>query len=160
MLLIGAVHLLLAPFPWQLASGSLRMLMVAPEMVYWWWLVFAGVIPGFGFALRRRFNDILPLLAMLIGFGLLYSVTFMNVGLIYRQRAQLMPWLLTFAAVGLEQRQQRRRAQFAARQQKWDGLPQIADRAPRGELAPRPPDGGTMALDSPRRAENRRAGNS
>src|SRR5262249_15595670 len=31
-LLIGAAHLLLAPFPWQLASGSARMLMVAPEM--------------------------------------------------------------------------------------------------------------------------------
>jgi hypothetical protein len=86
-------------------------------VVYWWWLVFRGVIPGLRLALRRRFNDVLPLLVMLIGFGLLYSVTFVNVGMIYRQRAQLMSWLLTFAAVGLEQRHLRHLAWHAARRQ-------------------------------------------
>lgn len=103
-LLVGSVHLLLAPFPWHLASGSLRMLMVAPEMIFWWWLFFAGAVPGFLLLVRTRFADTLPMLIVLLGFGLLYSLTFGNVGLVYRQRAQLMPWLLTFAAVGLERR--------------------------------------------------------
>jgi hypothetical protein len=141
-LLIGAAHLLLAPFPWQLASGSARMLMVAPEMVYWWWLVLAGVIPGLRFSLRRRFNDIVPLLTMLIGFGLLYSVTFSNVGLIYRQRAQLMPWLLTFAAVGLEQRRQRRLARLAARRPQSGDLSPIPSLEPPGGLSRHSQDSG------------------
>jgi hypothetical protein len=113
------------------------MLLVAPEMVYWWWLVLAGVLPGLRFSLRHRLNDVLPLLAMLIGFGLLYSVTFSNVGLIYRQRAQLLPWLLTFAAVGIEQRRQRRLARLAARR------PQSGDPSPIPSLEPHlePPGG-------------------
>ena len=32
------------------------------------------------------------------------SMMFGNVGLIFRQRAQLLPWLLIIAVVGLEQR--------------------------------------------------------
>src|SRR3977135_1012677 len=31
----GGVHLLLAPFPWQLRAGSVRMIMTAPEMLVW-----------------------------------------------------------------------------------------------------------------------------
>lgn len=102
--LVGFAHLLWAPFPWQLASGSLRMLLVAPEMVVWWWLFFVGVIPGIRYALKHRFWDVQPLLLFLLGMSLLYSVMFGNVGLVYRQRAQLLPWLLIFAAVGLELR--------------------------------------------------------
>jgi hypothetical protein len=101
---IGAAHLLLAPFPWQLGGGSLRMLLTAPEILFWWWLFFAGVLPGLRHAVRHRLMDIAPLLVLLLGFGLLYALMFGNVGLIFRQRAQLLPWLLIFAAVGLERR--------------------------------------------------------
>lgn len=100
---VGAVHLALAPFPWQLAgSSSLRMLFTLPELVFWWWLFFAGLIPGFRYVLKRRLLDTLPLLIFLVGFGLLYSTMFANVGLVFRQRAQLLPWLLIFASAGLE----------------------------------------------------------
>jgi 4-amino-4-deoxy-L-arabinose transferase-like glycosyltransferase len=102
--LVGAAHLLLAPFPWQLGSGTLRMLLTTPELVYWWWLFFIGIVPGARFALRYRTGDLLPVLVFILGLGLLYSMTFGNVGLIFRQRAQLLPWLLMFAGVGLEQR--------------------------------------------------------
>ena len=102
--LVGAAHLLLAPFPWQLGSGTLRMLLTTPELVYWWWLFFLGIVPGVRFALRHRTADLLPVLVFILGLGLLYSMTFGNVGLIFRQRAQLLPWLLMFAGVGLEQR--------------------------------------------------------
>jgi hypothetical protein len=51
------------------------------------------------------------MLLHILGFGFLYSVMFGNVGLAFRQRAQLLPWLLVFAAVGLEQRALRRRTQ-------------------------------------------------
>lgn len=112
--LIGGLHLLLAPFPWQLASGSLRMVLVAPEVLLWWWLLATGVVPGIQQMLRRRFRDILPLLIMLLGLGLLYSLTFSNVGLVYRQRAQLLPWLIIFAVVGRDGSLRRRRESAAA----------------------------------------------
>jgi hypothetical protein len=106
----GAAHLLLAPFPWQLRHASRRMFATLPELLYWWWLVFAGLLPGLWYCLRHRLADVRAPLLMLLGFGLLYSMMFGNVGLIFRQRAQLLPWLLIFAAVGLEQRALRRAA--------------------------------------------------
>jgi hypothetical protein len=117
---VGATHLLLAPFPWQLAGGSMRMLLTIPDVVVWWWLVFAGLGPGLRSAVRDRLGDVLPLLVFVLGMGLLYSLTFSNVGLAYRQRAQLLPWLLIFAMAGLEQRALRRAA--AGRPKAWELL--------------------------------------
>lgn len=107
-LLIGAAHLLLAPFPWQMAGSSTRMLLVGPEMLVWWWLFFAGLLPGLWYVIRTRFNDVQPLLFFVVVLGLLYSSMLGNVGLAFRHRAQLLPVLLVFAAVGLEQRARRR----------------------------------------------------
>jgi hypothetical protein len=97
---VGGAYLLFAPFPWQLATGSMRMLLVSPEVMLWWWLLIAGVVPGMRYAIRNRFRDVLPLLVMVLGLGLLYSLTFANIGLVYRQRAQLLPWLIMFAVIG------------------------------------------------------------
>jgi len=99
---------MLAPFPWQLGGGSVRMVLTTPELIVWWWVFFVGVLPGMWHAIRTRFNEIQPLLFFLIGLGVLYSLMFGNVGLAYRQRAQLLPWLLIFAMVGLEERMRRR----------------------------------------------------
>lgn len=104
----GAVHLLLAPFPWQFGGGSVRMTLTAPEMVVWWWLFFVGVLPGLWYAVRHRLCDTFPLLIFVMGLGLLCSIAFGNIGLAYRQRAQLIPWLLIFAMIGLERRAHRR----------------------------------------------------
>ncbi|HKV41669.1 MAG TPA: hypothetical protein VJX67_20870 [Blastocatellia bacterium] len=101
---VGGAYLMLAPFPWQLGGGSARMLLTTPELIVWWWLFFAGVLPGLWYGVKYYFNEVVPLLLFLMGLGLLYSAMFGNVGLAYRQRAQLMPWLLVFAMVGLEQR--------------------------------------------------------
>ena len=105
---VGAAHLLLAPFPWQLGGASLRMALVAPELLVWWWLVFVGLIPGMWYCIRTRFSEIQPMLFFILGLGLLYSMMFGNIGLIVRQRAQILPWLLIIAVVGLEQRSIRR----------------------------------------------------
>ncbi len=124
-ILVGGAHLLLAPFPWQLGGGSLRMLLTLPELLAWWALFFVGVVPGFWYTVRNRFGDVMPILIFLFGLGLLYSLMFGNVGLIFRQRAQLLPWLFIFAAVGLELRQMKR---LTARKPNNDMKP--------GEVAP------------------------
>jgi len=103
-ILIGSAHLLLAPFPWDLESANLRTLLTLPELLVWWFLVFAGLIPGLRIALRARFSQVQPLLYFILGMTSVYGATFSNVGLVFRQRAQLLPWLFVFAAVGLEQR--------------------------------------------------------
>jgi len=107
--LTGGAYLLLAPFPWEL-GGSLRKMLTTPELFVWWWLVVVALIPGLWYTIRKRFSDIQPLLFFTVGLGLLYSVTFGNVGLAYRQRAQLLPWLIIIAMVGLERREIRKRA--------------------------------------------------
>ncbi|MGH7899899.1 MAG: hypothetical protein ACREQQ_18225 [Candidatus Binatia bacterium] len=110
---IGAMHLLLAPFPWQLSTGSTRMLLTLPEIVVWWWLVIVGLLPGLRLAVRARFASVQPLVYFILGMAVVYSLTFSNLGLIYRQRAQLLPWLLVFVMVGLEQRAARKRMVIA-----------------------------------------------
>jgi hypothetical protein len=122
---VGGAHLLLAPFPWQLSMRSLRLVGTTPELIVWWWLFFFGVVPGLWYALRHRFNDIQPMLYFVLGMGLLYSLMFGNVGLAYRHRAQLLPLLLVFAAVGLEQRKIRKAAaRRVSMEPQWNvGLP-------------------------------------
>jgi 4-amino-4-deoxy-L-arabinose transferase-like glycosyltransferase len=103
-LAVGAAHVLLAPFPWQLSFRSMRLIGTTPELIVWWWLFFVGVIPGAWYLLRHRFGDIQPLLYFVLGLGALYSLMFGNVGLAYRHRAQLLPFLLMLGMVGLERR--------------------------------------------------------
>ncbi|MBI1765372.1 MAG: glycosyltransferase family 39 protein [Acidobacteria bacterium] len=108
---VGAAHLALAPFPWQLGGASVRALLTLPELLVWWYLFFAGLLPGLWYLVRQRFSEVQPMLFFVAGLGLLYSMMFGNVGLIFRQRAQLLPWLLIFAVVGLQQRRARRWAE-------------------------------------------------
>lgn len=111
---LGFAHLLFAPFPWQWAGGSGRLLAVIPELLVWWWMFFYALIPGLRHALRTRFFDVQPLLFFIIGFGVLYGMFSGNAGLAYRQRTQLLPWLFIFAAVGFEQRRLTRAARREA----------------------------------------------
>jgi hypothetical protein len=99
---VGALHLLLAPFPWQFAGSSTRFLLTVPEMLVWWVLVARGLLSGLAHCLRRQAGDVLPMLLFMVVLGSVYSLMFGNVGIIYRQRAQLLPYLLMIIMVGLE----------------------------------------------------------
>lgn len=111
---VGALHLLLAPFPWQL-GGSLRLVFTFPEMLLWWWLFFAGFLPGIWYAMKNRLVDVIPALVFIGILGLLYSMTFGNVGLVFRQRAQILPWLLIFTVLGFEIRKLKKMNTFGFR---------------------------------------------
>jgi 4-amino-4-deoxy-L-arabinose transferase-like glycosyltransferase len=140
---IGVAHLMLAPFPWQLGSASLRMLMTLPELLLWWWLLFRGVLPGLRYAVRRHFMEIQPLLLFIIPLSLLYGLMFTNIGLVFRQRAQLVPFYLIFAGVGLVLRreQQANRWAEAVRMRDADGrfgIQHSASRIPHWERSASP----------------------
>jgi len=143
-ILTGGAYLLLAPFPWEL-GGSLRKILTTPELFVWWWLVTVGLIPGLWYTVRKRFSDVQPLLFFVIGLGLLYSVTFGNVGLAYRQRAQLLPWLVIIAMVGLERRAVNRRMKEVRFQAMMARNRSTARALPELEISPPNADGNTVA---------------
>ncbi|MGH9881280.1 MAG: glycosyltransferase family 39 protein [Pyrinomonadaceae bacterium] len=94
---VGLVHLLFAPFPWQL--GSLRQAITMPEM-FAWWVSFPMLVLGFWFSIKYRLRQVLPILIFTIMLTLAYSVFQGNIGNAYRQRAQLLIFYFIFTAVG------------------------------------------------------------
>jgi hypothetical protein len=106
----GFMYLLLAPFPWQLAS--LRQSITLPEMVVWW-ACCPLLVTGLWFSIKHRLRMISPILIFTVMLSLAYSVFQGNVGTAYRQRAQLLVFYFIFVAVGfvllLEKREERKR---------------------------------------------------
>lgn len=94
---VGLTYLLLAPFPWQMAS--LRSLITLPEMLVWW-LSIPLLITGLLYSIRYRLRKVFPILIFIFMLTLAYSVTQGNVGTAYRQRSQLLIFYLIFVAVG------------------------------------------------------------
>jgi 4-amino-4-deoxy-L-arabinose transferase-like glycosyltransferase len=109
----GAANLLAAPFPWQLGRASLRMLLTLPEVITWWWLLVFAFIPGLRKTIKDYPRGITAVFIFCLALGLLYAAIFANVGIVFRQRAQLMPFLLLFIGVGLNMRAEKRRMRNA-----------------------------------------------
>jgi hypothetical protein len=101
LILIGGTYLLFSPFPWQ-AEG--RQMLALPDVLLWWALVLFFIVPGMRHALKNQPNVFISLIAFVFPLILFYSMIFGNFGLAYRQRAQLMPFLLIFAAAGYDKR--------------------------------------------------------
>jgi hypothetical protein len=120
---LGAVYLLFAPFPWQLAS--VRQAITLPEMVVWW-AAFPLLVTGLWFTVKHRLRRALPVLVFTVMLTLAYSVFQGNVGTAYRQRSQLLIFYFIFAAVGcelmLEKRENERRRERAQSRPAGDGF--------------------------------------
>lgn len=106
----GLTYLLLAPFPWQLAS--LRQMITLPEMVVWWSCLPLLVL-GLWLAIKHRMREVAPILIFTTLLTLTYSILMGNVGTAYRQRAQLLIFYFIFVAIGFvlvkEKREERAR---------------------------------------------------
>jgi hypothetical protein len=109
---LGLTYLLLAPFPWQLAS--LRQAITLPEMLVWW-LSIPLLVLGAWFTIKHRLREIAPIVIFTSLLTLTYSIMQGNVGTAYRQRAQLLVFYFVFVAVGFvlvkERREGRRQKQ-------------------------------------------------
>lgn len=104
---IGFLYVMLSPFPWDIIKGSLRMKLTLPELLLWWCLIYYGII-GLRYALKHKLAEAFPILVFLVSLSILYSWLFTNIGLIYRQRVHLMPFILIFAALGIMLKKQKR----------------------------------------------------
>lgn len=104
---LGLTYLLLAPFPWQLAS--LRQAITLPEMLVWWSSIPLLVL-GAWFTIKHRLREIAPIVIFTALLTLTYSIVQGNVGTAYRQRAQLLIFYFVFVAVGFVLVKERREA--------------------------------------------------
>jgi hypothetical protein len=114
---LGLSYLILAPFPWQLAS--VRQVITLPEMVVWW-----ASLPllalGLWFAVKYRLREVAPIIIFATLLTLTYSILQGNVGTAYRQRAQVLVFYFVFIAIGFvlikEKREEKMRQQKEAHQ--------------------------------------------
>ena len=113
---LGLSYLLLAPFPWQMAS--VRSVITLPEMAIWWSSLPLLVL-GAWFTIKYKLREVAPILIFTTLLTLTYSILQGNVGTAYRQRAQLLVFYFVFVAVGFvlikEKREERARRRMEAR---------------------------------------------
>jgi hypothetical protein len=109
MFFTGVTYLLFAPFPWQfLSDASMRQLLVLPESLLWYGLIFIFMGPGLVECWRYHKPLFIGIVLFITPLILIYSLSFANIGLVYRQRAQLMPFFLLIIAAGHESLSRRR----------------------------------------------------
>jgi hypothetical protein len=102
---LGFTYLMLAPFPWQLAS--LRQAITIPEMIIWWCSI-PLMIVGLIYTIRNRLRNAIAILIFTLMLTLAYSIFQGNVGTAYRQRTQIQVFLFIFIAVGWEIRKEKK----------------------------------------------------
>jgi len=94
---LGLSYLLLAPFPWQMAS--VRQLITLPEMILWWCSI-PLLMLGLWFTIKYKLREVAPILIFTTLLTLTYSILQGNVGTAYRQRAQLLVFYFVFVTIG------------------------------------------------------------
>jgi Ca2+/Na+ antiporter len=120
---LGLSYLILAPFPWQMAS--VRQLITLPEMLVWW-ASLPLLVLGFWFAVKYKLREVAPILIFTTLLTLTYSILQGNVGTAYRQRAQLLVFYFVFVAVGfvlIREKREARAQRRAAESDKSRGRP-------------------------------------
>jgi len=121
---LGLSYLILAPFPWQLAS--VRQMITLPEMVVWW-ASLPLLVLGLWFTIKYRFREVAPILIFTTLLTLMYSILQGNVGTAYRQRAQLLVFYFVFVAVGFilvrEKREEKARKELEERERTTNQKP-------------------------------------
>jgi hypothetical protein len=105
---VGLVYFLFAPFPWTIAN--LRQAFTLPEMLFFYSLV-PSMVRGLVHLTRQRLTNALPMLLLTAVVSFAYAIGQGNVGTIYRHRAQVLPFYLILASVGVEVHRKRKRNQ-------------------------------------------------
>ncbi|MFQ5536421.1 MAG: hypothetical protein ACE5GJ_03110 [Gemmatimonadota bacterium] len=95
---LGLAYFLLAPFPWAISSALQAI--TFPEIILWYLLVPFG-LRGAWLALRHDARAYTVPLAILVVVTFAYALVESNVGTAYRHRAQVLPLMFIFCALGL-----------------------------------------------------------
>lgn len=125
---VGLTYLILAPFPWQMASP--RQLITLPEMIVWWCSI-PLLILGWWFSVKHRLREVTPIIIFTTLLTLTYSILQGNVGTAYRQRAQLLVFYFFFVAIGFVLVRERKEEKIRKNAQERERL---ASRSPRWKI--------------------------
>ncbi len=144
---IGLAYFLLGPFPW--AIGSTLQATTLPESLIWYTLIPFGLL-GLTLAIRINLRSFAVPLMVLFLVTFSYALIEGNVGTAYRHRAQVMPLVFIFCAIGLQDRfsvwmerrrsGQRRRREVAASMATLRGRRGAPPPAPEDAPPPSPED--------------------
>ncbi len=131
---LGLSYLILAPFPWQMASP--RQIITLPEMVVWW-LSLPMLVVGLWFTIKYRLREVAPIIIFTTLLTLTYAILQGNVGTAYRQRAQLLVFYFVFVAIGFVLGKEKREEKARRRMEEQQTL--LSPRAPgsSGERGPK-----------------------
>ena len=132
---LGLSYLILAPFPWQMAS--LRQIITLPEMVVWW-ASLPLLVLGLWFAIKYRLREVAPILVFTTLLTLTYSILQGNVGTAYRQRAQLVVFYFVFVAIGFVLGKEKREESARRRTKERQASRRLAARPDRKDQLPSP----------------------
>lgn len=121
---VGLTYFLLAPFPW--AVSSLLQATTIPETLLWY-----GLIPfslwGMYLALKHDPRSYMVVFSVLIVVTLSYALVEGNIGTAYRHRAQILPFIFVFTALGIrDYRALRARKREARRERRRRALERIS----------------------------------
>jgi len=98
---IGALYVLLAPFPWMI--NNLRQLITLPELLAWWVMI-PLLVKGYWFGVRHRLRESFAVLLFIASLVFAYALYQSNAGTAYRHRAQLYPFFFVLIGIGMELR--------------------------------------------------------
>ena len=95
---LGLIYALFAPFPWNV--GSTSQIMVIPETIIFY-ILFPFTLRGLVFSYKKRFNQGIFLIFIIVAIILFVSLVDSNAGTLYRHRSVAFYLLFIFTAVGL-----------------------------------------------------------
>lgn len=102
---LGLAYFWFAPFPWIIRG--FRQALTLPEVLVIYWLV-PSVIRGARRAVSFDFGRGSTVVAVILIVSFAYALVEGNFGTAYRHRAQILPMVLAFAAIGYVARRSRR----------------------------------------------------
>ncbi len=95
---VGLAYFLFAPFPWEVSS-SLEMITLPETLV--WYTIIPFTFWGLWLSIRHDLRRFTVPLATLITVTFAYALVEGNVGTAYRHRAQILPLIFLFSAIGI-----------------------------------------------------------
>ena len=95
---VGLSYFMLAPFPWDI--GSTLQAITLPETLIWYFLLPVGLW-GAWLGIRHDARQFTVPLSALVVVTFAYALVEGNVGTAYRHRAQVLPIIFVFCALGL-----------------------------------------------------------
>jgi hypothetical protein len=116
---LGFTYLMLSPFPWEIRN--FRQAITLPEMILWW-ASLPLLVMGLWYTVRKRFRGSIGILFFTFMLTIAYSIFQSNVGMAYRQRAQIQVFLFIFIAVGWTIMQEKRENRNSLKKIEFDRL--------------------------------------